>query len=157
LGEETIRIEPATPEDLDAIAALEAAAFGSPWSREALAKDAELAWSRQVVARRSSGEIVAFCNYWIVADEIHILNVATHPGHRRRGHARRVLERVISDAQAARCRYLTLEVRRSNAAAQALYAGLGFRQVGLRPRYYADNDEDAAIMLLRLDGGDAGD
>ena len=71
---------------------------------------------------------------------------ASHPDARRQGHGSRLLEHVIAFATRHKCRYVTLEVRRSNAGAIALYESFGFRAAGLRRRYYQDNGEDALIM-----------
>ena len=80
----------------------------------------------------------------------HVLNVATHPAHRRRGLARRLLRHVDDVARAEGCRYITLEVRRSNHGAIRLYRKYGFRPVGIRPNYYVEDNEDAIVMLLEL-------
>jgi [ribosomal protein S18]-alanine N-acetyltransferase len=48
------------------------------------------------------------------------------------------------------CRVVTLEVRRSNEGAQRLYRRFAFRAVGVRPNYYADDQEDAIVMLLEM-------
>jgi ribosomal-protein-alanine N-acetyltransferase len=74
----------------------------------------------------------------------HVMNIAVDPDRRRRGIATALiaalLDRIGDDAQ------VTLEVRRSNTGALALYERFGFRSAGVRPRYYADNNEDAVIM-----------
>jgi ribosomal-protein-alanine N-acetyltransferase len=93
---------------------------------------------------------VAFGNYWLVADEVHLLNIATHPQARRAGHASRLLAHIVALGRRRGCRLVTLEVRRSNAAAQRLYRRFGFRPVGVRPNYYAEDQEDAIVMLLDL-------
>jgi ribosomal-protein-alanine N-acetyltransferase len=85
-----------------------------------------------------------------VRDEVHLLNLAVHPTRRRRGYGRRLMDHLLGFARAHRCHYLTLEVRRSNAAAIALYEEYGFRSVGVRPRYYQDSREDALVMALEL-------
>jgi ribosomal-protein-alanine N-acetyltransferase len=75
----------------------------------------------------------------------HIMNVAVDPDDRRVGVARALLGELLArvDDEAAR---FTLEVRRSNAPAIALYERFGFRSAGMRRRYYQDNGEDALIM-----------
>jgi [ribosomal protein S18]-alanine N-acetyltransferase len=103
-----------------------------------------------VVRDRGDRRVVAFTNYWVVADEVHLLNLATHPRARRAGHASRLLAHVIAYGREHRCRFVTLEVRRSNADALRLYKRFGFRPVGVRPGYYAENQEDAIVMLLGL-------
>jgi len=88
---------------------------------------------------------------WFVADEVHIINVATHPEHRRAGVASALLKTLIEIARSDRSRLVLLEVRRTNRAAIALYRAHGFRAMGVRRRYYADTDEDAIEMLLAID------
>ena len=84
-----------------------------------------------------------------------ILNLAVHPEHRRRGLARRLLAEGLAQARTSGAELAWLEVRTSNLAAQALYASFGFKEVGRRPRYYDDTQEDA--LLLTLDwGGEKG-
>lgn len=103
-----------------------------------------------LVKRAGDGFILAFANYWIVADEVHLLNIATHPEARRLGHGRRLIAHLFEVATQRACRLVTLEVRRSNEAAQALYRALGFQSVGVRPGYYTDNAEDALLMTRNL-------
>ena len=98
----------------------------------------------------ATGEVVAFANYWLVADELHILNIAVHPRQRRSGHATRLLAHMVEVARQGTCRCVTLEVRRSNAVAQQLYRRFAFRAVGVRPNYYAEDQEDAIVMLLEM-------
>jgi ribosomal-protein-alanine N-acetyltransferase len=109
-------------------------------------------WAHVDVVRDAvRGSVVAFGNYWLVADEVHLLNVATDPRARRAGHASRMLAHIIDFGRRHDCRLVTLEVRRSNAAALRLYRRFAFRSVGIRPNYYAEDQEDAIVMLLDLD------
>jgi ribosomal-protein-alanine N-acetyltransferase len=75
----------------------------------------------------------------------HIMNVAVDPDQRRLGIASRLLQRLFERVGDEQARY-TLEVRRSNDGAIALYERFGFRSAGVRRRYYQDNGEDAVIM-----------
>ena len=135
--------------DLDRVMEIEVASSPSPWSRQVFAEELARDFAHVWVVREVPGSAaVAFLNFWSVADEIHVLNLATHPEHRRRGHAARLLERVIARARDEQARVLTLEVRRSNVPAQTLYRRFGFRAIGVRAAYYADNQEDALVMLL---------
>jgi [ribosomal protein S18]-alanine N-acetyltransferase len=142
--------------DVEHVAAIDAASF--PASRGASQADAisqlreELSrpWSRVWVVRGATGEALGFVLLWHIADEIHLLNLATHTAYRRRGLARALLEHVLEEARTAAVRHVLLEVRRSNLSAIALYRGFGFRAVAIRDRYYAD-DEDAIEMALSLD------
>ena len=138
-----------TVADLDDIMEIERVAFPSPWSRQVFLDELSRDWARlAVLAPTPGGSPVAFTNYWLVHDEVHLLNVATHPAHRRRGFAASLLAHVIDGAPALGIRYATLEVRRSNEGAIALYKRFGFEAIGVRPRYYAENQEDAIVMLL---------
>ncbi|MCU0693732.1 MAG: ribosomal protein S18-alanine N-acetyltransferase [Polyangiaceae bacterium] len=88
---------------------------------------------------------------WLVADELHVLNVATHPDFRRYGVGRALMHRALAFARNRSVRLLLLEVRRSNQPAIRLYRELGFHVTGVRRSYYADNQEDAVEMMLVLD------
>jgi ribosomal-protein-alanine N-acetyltransferase len=93
---------------------------------------------------------LGFSIFWVVHDELHILNVATALEHRRRGVGRAALEATLEHGRRHRCTLATLEVRKSNVAALELYKSLRFRPVGVRPNYYADEGEDAIVMVLDL-------
>lgn len=141
-----------TEGDLDAVTSVAASAFAQPWSREVFAEELSRTWSVVRVLRASTGgPICAFVNFWLVRDEVHVLNLATSPGARRRGYAGLLLSDALRFARSHRARFITLEVRRSNCAAQHLYRSFGFAAIGVRPRYYVEDDEDAVVMLLTLD------
>jgi ribosomal-protein-alanine N-acetyltransferase len=99
--------------------------------------------------RTPDGRLVAYCACWMVFDELHINSLAVDFQWRRRGLARRLLAEVFRDSIAAGARSATLEVRQSNAAARALYEGLGFRVEAVRRDYYQDPREDALILWNR--------
>jgi ribosomal-protein-alanine N-acetyltransferase len=144
-------IAPMAVEDLDAIMEIERTSFRAPWSRQVFVEELERDWAHvDVLKARDTRSIVAFINYWLVRDEVHVLNVATHPDERRQGHGARLIEHVIAFAHRQKCRYVTLEVRRSNVGAIRLYRKYGFRPVGIRPNYYVEDNEDAIVMLLEL-------
>jgi ribosomal-protein-alanine N-acetyltransferase len=112
----------------------------------------ERPWSRVWVVRdEAAGAPRAFLLAWLVVDELHVLSVATLPAFRRRGMAKALLEHAIEFAREQKVRTILLEVRRSNAAAIRLYRAFGFSATAVRPRYYADNFEDAVEMSLVLD------
>jgi ribosomal-protein-alanine N-acetyltransferase len=93
---------------------------------------------------------IAFSLAWAVADELHLIHIATHPDERRKGAARALMRTLIGHAVERRSRLVLLEVRRTNRPAIRLYRSLGFSAMGLRRRYYADG-EDAIEMMLSLD------
>ncbi len=90
--------------------------------------------------------IAGFCGLWFVAGEAHLTTIGVREAHRRRGIGELLLIAAIEEAVRRDSRTMTLEVRASNYGAQALYEKYGFRKVGLRHRYYTDNNEDAIIM-----------
>jgi ribosomal-protein-alanine N-acetyltransferase len=142
-------IAAATELDLDAIDAIEQHSFKSPWSRDTFRAELLREWARVDVARLD-GRLVAFCNYWLVTTELHILALATHPDYRGRGIAQQLLDHVLDVARQTGCSLATLEVRRSNVPAITLYERAGFKTVHVRARYYQDDDEDALVMLRGL-------
>jgi len=145
-------IAPMKADDLDDIMEIERTSFRAPWSRQVFVEELDRDWAHVDVLRSRDprSPVQAFVNYWLVRDEVHVLNVATHPTARRQGHAARLIEHVIAFAHREHCRYVTLEVRRSNQPAIRLYRKYGFRPVGIRPNYYVEDNEDAIVMLLEL-------
>ena len=147
-------IAPATAADLDAIDEIERHSFPQPWPRSAFAAELTRPLARLDVAR--APRVIGFCNYWIVSEpggdagEVHIHTIATHPDHRRAGVGAALLHHALDQARAAGCTLATLEVRRGNAPAIAMYERAGFRTVHVRARYYQDNDEDAFLMVSEL-------
>jgi ribosomal-protein-alanine N-acetyltransferase len=113
-------------------------------------RDCSRAWIAQV-DQDDRARPVAYLVTWHVADELHILNVATSPPFRRRGIARALMDQALEYARSHAIRIVVLEVRRSNAAAIRLYRTLGFFVTSLRRNYYNDNGEDALDMMLVLD------
>jgi len=108
-------------------------------------------WSLFWVARSGPGEpVVAFLVAWAVADELHLIHIATEPSSRRRGAARALMTALLEHAGDHRARLVLLEVRRSNRAAIRLYRNFGFTAMGVRRGYYSDG-EDAIEMMLTLD------
>lgn len=134
-------------DDLDQVAALEAASFTSPWTREILARDLRNSDVARIYVLRDPGaRIVAFCACWVLFDELHINTLAVEAGQRRKGLATKLLRFVFQEAVAAGVEQATLEVRQSNDAAFRLYERLGFVVKGVRPKYYSSPDEDGLIL-----------
>ncbi|GEJ58066.1 ribosomal protein S18-alanine N-acetyltransferase [Anaeromyxobacter diazotrophicus] len=145
-------------DDLARVMEIEKDGFAHPWSADLLRREMVHDWStillatelrdgRAGVAREA---ILGFIVFWLVHDELHVLNIATALEARRRGVGRALMDEAAQRARRGGAVLATLEVRRSNASAIALYRALGYRQVGIRPNYYADEGEDAIVMLLDL-------
>ena len=113
-------IEPATAADLDAIDEIERHSFKVPWPRSVFEGELARDWARIDVVRDPA--VIAFNNYWLVAGELHILAIATHPDRRGAGIGGVLLAHAIDQARAAGATLATLEVRRGNKPAIALYS-----------------------------------
>lgn len=154
-GGGSVELRPAEDSDLDAVADLERRSFSHPWSRDAFVAELRNVRSSLWVAEHrwpAGVDLVGYLCRWIVEDEAQVLNVTIHPSWRRRGLGRWLLERALVDAVRRGARRATLEVRRHNAPAIALYERMGFRRVGERKNYYGPG-EDALLMEKELEGG----
>jgi ribosomal-protein-alanine N-acetyltransferase len=141
-------VEPlASRADIDAVLAIEHASFTSPWTREMYLAEFENAGvSFFYLAKTPLGEIIGFCSFWRVLDELHINNLAVAPEHRRSRVATALLARVLLDGAQMGARRATLEVRHSNEPAQRLYERFGFTVAGIRRGYYTTPAEDALVL-----------
>ncbi len=120
-----------------------------PWSRRLFENELSQPGSRSLVAVGPHGVVVGFATLMVIGTEAHVTNLGVAPAARRNGTATRLLDALLAVAAADAVSDVTLEVRRSNEAAQTLYASFGFRSEGVRPRYYVDNAEDTVIMWRR--------
>jgi ribosomal-protein-alanine N-acetyltransferase len=137
-------------EDLDAVAALEAASFTNPWTREMLAHELRTSAVARVYVLRAAGRrVAAFCSCWILFDELHINTLAVDPELRRLGLATALMKHLLAVAAAEGANRALLEVRRSNAPAIKLYESLGFQVTDVRRHYYTQPVEDALILSRR--------
>src|SRR5712691_5819777 len=139
-------IEAMRLDDLEEVQRIELASFSTPWPSNAYRSELETNRLASYLVARIDGRIVGYGGMWLMVDEAHITTFAIHPGWRRQRIGERLLLAFLDLARDRRAREATLEVRLSNLAARRLYEKYGFRPVGLRPRYYSDNNEDALIM-----------
>jgi [ribosomal protein S18]-alanine N-acetyltransferase len=139
--------------DIDQIVAIENDSFPTPWSANLFRNEISSPISRLLVARvgcEREGQVAGYLVYWQVADEIHLHNIAVRRDMRRQGVASRLLGEAVRRSRLKGAHWLTLEVRRSNDAAQRFYAKFGFSVRGIRPGYYTDTGEDALIMWAEI-------
>ena len=141
-----LTIEAMRLEDLETVHQIELASFSAPWPANAYRSEIETNRLASYLVARAGDRIVAYGGMWLMVDEAHITTFAVHPAWRRRRIGERLLLAFLDLAVARHAREATLEVRLSNLAARRLYEKYGFRPVGLRPRYYSDDGEDALIM-----------
>ena len=141
-------IEPLAGEhDLAGVLEVDEASFTRPWTRAMYtAEFLNRETSRLYVLRTPEFDVAGYCAAWLVADEVHINNLAVRPQCRNRGHGSALLRHVLAEAARAGARRATLEVRRSNESARRLYERFGFRIAGVRRDYYSHPTEDALIL-----------
>ena len=152
--EPAVKIRPLEEADVDALCEIEKLCFAMPWSKESIMHDLKENICARYLVLTVDGVVAAYAGVWLVIDEGHITNIAVHPDYRRRGYGESILRALIALCKENCMGLMTLEVRRSNAAAQALYHKIGFIDVGYRKRYYEDNREDALIMYLQFTYGE---
>ena len=139
--------------DVASVEAIERASFSAPWPPNAYRTELQTNRLAHYLVIRVGPQIVGYAGLWLMVDEAHVTTFAIHPDWRRQQLGERLLIALLDIALDRRAAEATLEVRLSNLAARRLYEKFGFRPVGIRPRYYTDNNEDALIMTTeRLDG-----
>lgn len=129
------------------IAAMERACFTDPWSESALRDELNSPLARYFVCTEG-GEVLGYIGTRVVLDECQVANVAVSPSCRRQGVASFLMEAMLDFCRREGMNLVTLEVRLSNSAAQALYEKFGFQKTGIRPGYYQSPPEDAVLMSL---------
>jgi len=136
-------------DDLDEVLGIEQYSFPTPWTRTVYENDLKNnPRSRFFVALNNSedGELLGYIGNWVIEDECHVGTIASKREFRGRGIAEALLIHTARAALAEGVTYIILEVRENNFAAINLYRKLGFKQVGLRRRYYRDTGEDALLL-----------
>ena len=132
---------------LAALAEIERACFHAPWSETMLRE--ELGKGIFLVAEQD-GRTAGYVGCQTVLDEGYITNIAVSPDFRRQGIAKALIEALLAKARENGLAFVTLEVRESNAAARALYAGAGFQPVGIRKNFYSNPTENAVLMTINF-------
>lgn len=140
-----IKIVKMTHAHVSQIAEIEKLCFSDPWSENSISSELDNRLSFWLVAL-DGATVAGYVGSQSVLDMADMMNVAVHPDYRRQGIARQLVTELIHALTEKGMKSLTLEVRQSNAPAIALYAQLGFQQVGLRPNYYRNPKENALIM-----------
>lgn len=146
----TIEIRPLVETDVDALYEIETLCFAKPWSKESILHDIKENVCARYIVITVDGVLAAYAGMWLIIDEAHVTNIAVHPSYRGGGYGEMVLRALMTLAKDTCMGLMTLEVRRTNLVAQALYHKVGFLDVGYRKRYYEDNGEDALVMYIQL-------
>ena len=132
-------------EDIDRVLKIEQASFSQPYTRELFEEELHLDLAHPCVMRVGDA-MVGFMDYWIIKDEMHLITIAVDPSYRRLGLATKFLNYLIEQAGKKQVKKIFLDVRKSNEAAIALYDKFEFSKIGIRKKYYSDNDEGAIVM-----------
>jgi len=140
-------------DDIREVQEIDKLSFSLPWPSRAYEYELfenthSICWVAETNTDDQHSLIVGMMVIWLIIDEAHIATIATHPQYRRQGVARALLRRALIDVIEKGAASATLEVRDSNIAAKRLYDYFGFQIVGKRPKYYADNHEDAILMTV---------
>jgi [ribosomal protein S18]-alanine N-acetyltransferase len=140
-------VEPMRRKHIAKLMPIERASYPRPWTEGVFQSELDQARrdQRHYLVARVGREVAAYGGLMFALDEAHVTNIAVHPDHRRQRLGTRLLAELAHEAIRRNCTAMTLEVRVSNVAAQALYREFGFVPAGVRQRYY-ENTEDAMVM-----------
>lgn len=147
---ETVSFRKMTLEDLDAVYEIEILSFTLPWTKDAFYHEMVTNEHAYYVIAETQEGIVGYCGMWLVMDEAHVTNIAIHPDQRGKKLGGGLMQAAIDTAKEQGAVLMTLEARVSNTVAQNLYRKLGFKNGGIRKRYYTDNYEDAIVMWVNF-------
>ena len=134
--------------DVDAVSALEAKVFTLPWSRALILKDIKENKSARFFTAKEDGVLAGYAGFWLLQDEMNIVNVAVHPEQRKKGVGKALLKHILAEGVREGAKIATLDVREGNVAARKLYESAGFIMIAVRKKYYTDNQENALVMWL---------
>ena len=143
-------LRPMQESDLPQVAEIEKATFPSPWPLSSFRQCLDFGYCCRVLAQGSLVQVYAIMA--VEVDNAHILNLCVRPEFRQQGEGRRMLDHLLTLAQAAHVQAIFLEVRISNHPAIHLYQSAGFVKIGIRKSYYPSEKgrEDALILVRRL-------
>lgn len=144
-----VKVIPMSPAHIPALAALERECFSDPWSEKALAEELDVP-SAVFLTALMGEEVAGYMGAHYLGDSVYVCNIAVFPAFRRQSVASALLAAHMAEARERGMKEITLEVRVSNAAARSLYEKWGFENRGIRPRFYSDPEEGAAIYTLAL-------
>ena len=134
--------------DIEQIMEIESVIFGEyHWTPQSFISEIENEYGNYFTAlNRDTNEIIGYAGFWLIFDEAHITTIAVKPNLQNKGLGETLLQHMIDIGYAKNAKWFTLEVRAGNIPAQNLYYKYGFKSLGLRKKYYQDNEEDALIM-----------
>jgi len=128
---------------------IERVSFSDPWTCQQFKGEIHNPFSHLLVLSEDK-RVVAYICFWLITDELHLMNIAVHPDKRNMGLGTYLLHAMLDRGAKHNAKTVWLEVRPSNCQAIKMYKKAGFVEVGRRPNYYSDTKEDAIIMALLL-------
>lgn len=132
---------------LDDVMEIEENCYGEHhWARDSFVNEIDNSISQYLCAVNEHQKCVGYLGMWNIIDEAHITNFAVHPNFQHQGVGHFLITNSIEKCYEKKIKYITLEVRASNEKAKRLYEKFGFKSLGVRKKYYQDNNEDAIIM-----------
>lgn len=143
-----LQIRRMRPQDVSEIMTIESVSFGRHhWSEDSFHNEMNNQVGRYYsLIDTQRDRLIGYCGFWLVVDEAHITTLAVHPDYRGNALGELLVVQILERCFAQTIQWATLEVRVTNYSAQNLYYKYGFSSVGMRPKYYQDNQEDALIM-----------
>ena len=143
-----IRIRKADVNDLDEILETENIVYPSHhWSRDSYEKELTNNLAHYGCAVNSDGKIIGHYGFWQIFEEAHITTIEVRPEYRKQKVGTAMMIAIVDECYRQMIKYITLEVRESNISAISLYDKFGFSTIGVRKKYYQDNDENALILF----------
>ncbi|MBW1872255.1 MAG: ribosomal protein S18-alanine N-acetyltransferase [Deltaproteobacteria bacterium] len=140
---------------IDRVLCIERTCFRDPWPASAFLSELRHPWShfRLVGSQGKQGgieQVKGFVIFWMLPGDLHLLNLAVVPDHRRHGIGTMLIRSGLDDFAKNGGGLVSLEVRASNLAAKKMYLTQGFKVVGCRPGYYRKEKEDAIVMTKKI-------
>lgn len=143
-----ITILPMKEEDINQILEIENLSFLDPWTQQMYLSEIRERNDSYFVMAKLEDRIIGYGGFWLIVDEMHLVNLAVHPDFRRQGIGTQIMQHLLNLAKQLEVKRATLEVRASNVVAQGFYSKFGFIAIAFRKKYYPDTKEDAVIMWL---------
>ena len=148
MNDVAVHLVPLRRRHLRSVLKIESQVYPRPWTLTLFMSELNMRTSRYYVAARIGSNLVGYGGLMYTGDEAHITNIAVDPAWQRNKIGSRVMLNLVRAAIAFGAKHLTLEVRVSNAGAQAMYGRFGFQTEGVRKNYYTESNEDALIMWV---------
>ena len=155
-GEKKTEIRRMRESDIDEVYRIEQDLFPVPWPRRSFVFEVGNSPTTYAIVLTEDEMIAGYAISWFLGEELHIGNVAVRRDRQGTGIGRDLIENMMSEASTRGASFITLEVRASNVKAIGLYRSYGFKGIAIRRQYYTDNGEDALVMMMELEKGNAG-